>query len=89
MRSETSTRFRKAYDALPPRMRVLADKAHGIWKQNPSHPSLYFKQVHPDPPVFSVRISLGYRALGVKEGDTMVWFWIGSYAEYDLLLKGL
>jgi hypothetical protein len=36
-----------------------------------------------------VRVGLGYRALGVRESDTMVWFWIGSHAEYDRLVRGL
>jgi hypothetical protein len=36
-----------------------------------------------------VRVGLGYRALGVREADTMVWFWIGSHAEYDRLVRGL
>ncbi len=36
--------------------------------------------------VYSVRIGLGYRALGVLEGSTVTWFWIGSHAEYDHVL---
>jgi len=37
-----------------------------------------------------VRISLGYRAVGVKsDGDEIIWFWIGPHAEYDKLIKGL
>jgi hypothetical protein len=35
---------------------------------------------------FSVRAGLGYRALGVMEGSTIVWFWIGSHADCDLLI---
>jgi hypothetical protein len=27
-----------------------------------------------------------YRVLGLREPDAMVWFWIGSHAEYDKLL---
>jgi hypothetical protein len=53
--------------------------------QDPKHPSLQFKKVHPSRPIYSVRISLNYRALGTKDGDTVVWFWIGSHAEYDRL----
>ena len=30
-----------------------------------------------------------YRALGLWEGDTITWFWIGSHAEYDTLLARL
>jgi hypothetical protein len=29
---------------------------------------------------------MGYRALGVRRDDTIVWFWIGSHADYDKLL---
>jgi hypothetical protein len=36
-----------------------------------------------------VRVGIGWRALGVKQEDTMVWFWIGSHAEYDRLLDEL
>jgi hypothetical protein len=32
-----------------------------------------------------VRIGLGYRALGIRTGDEVVWFWIGSHADYDQL----
>jgi hypothetical protein len=36
-----------------------------------------------------VRVSRGWRALGLLESDTMYWFWIGSHAEYDRLLEHL
>jgi hypothetical protein len=36
-----------------------------------------------------VRIGLAYRALGVRDGDDVVWFWIGSHADYDQLLREL
>jgi hypothetical protein len=38
-------------------------------------------------PVYSVRVSIDYRALGVMDGDDIVWFWIGPHHEYDQLLK--
>ena len=63
--------------------------AYRLFRQDPSHGSLRFKLVHPSLPIYSVRIGLGYRALGVREGDTVVWFWIGSHAEYDQLLTRL
>jgi hypothetical protein len=40
-------------------------------------------------PIFSARVGLGYRTLGVQEGDDIVWFRIGSHAEYDQLLSQL
>jgi hypothetical protein len=38
-------------------------------------------------PVYSVRVGLGYRAVGTLDGDVMIWFWIGSHADYDGLLS--
>lgn len=40
-------------------------------------------------PVYSVRIDLDWRAVGVLQGDTMVWFWIGSHGDYERLLSKL
>ncbi len=35
------------------------------------------------------RIGIHYRALALREGDTLLWFWIGSHADYDTLLSQL
>lgn len=45
------------------------------------------KRVKESQPVYSVRIGLGYRALGLLKGDTVTWFWIGTHDEYDQLLR--
>jgi hypothetical protein len=58
----------------------------GCSAPTPAIPSLRFKKVDEESNVYSVRIGLGYRALGVMEGSTVVWFWIGSHAECDRLL---
>ena len=89
MNSVTTERFRRAFEALPPSVRRRARRAYAIFQRDPSHPSLRLKQVHRTRAIHSVRVGLGYRALGVREGDTMVWFWIGSHAEYDRLVRGL
>jgi hypothetical protein len=62
--------------------------AYGIFLRNPYHPSLRFKQVHPNAPLFSVRIGRGYRALGLRDGDLITWLWIGGHDEYDRILAG-
>jgi hypothetical protein len=54
--------------------------------KTPHHPSLRFKKVDEESNAFSVRIGLGYRALGVMEGSIIVWFWIGSHADCDRLI---
>jgi len=54
---------------------------------NPDHPSLRFKRVDDEEPIYSARVSDDYRVLGVLEKDTMIWYWIGNHAEYERLLK--
>jgi hypothetical protein len=87
--SRTTERFRVAFGRLPTPVQRRARRAYGLFRQNPSHPSLRFKLVHLTRPIYSVRIGLGYRALGVRVEDEMVWFWIGSHADYDQLLTEL
>jgi len=58
-----------------------------MFAQDPSHPGLNFKQVHSSRPIFSARVSLGYRALAIRDDDTWIWFWIGSHSDYDQLLS--
>ena len=75
--------FWKCYDALPEVVRTLAGEAHRLLESNPKHPSLHLKKVGR---LWSVRIGLHYRALAVRQEDTLVWFWIGAHSEYDRLL---
>jgi len=74
-------------------------KAHFLWVlcgektfardliENPQHPSLRFKSIHPTRPIYSVRIGMDYRAVGIRDGSDMIWYWIGSHAEYDKLIQ--
>jgi hypothetical protein len=85
--SHVTARFRNAFDRLPGHVQEQAREAYRIFQNNPAHPGLRFKQVHPTKPICSVRIGIDYRALGVRESDSIVWFWIGSHADYDKLLS--
>ena len=87
MISRTTAQFRQAFAELPPEVQRQARRAYRIFKENPNQPSLRFKPVHPTRPVYSVRVSPDYRAVGTLEADTIVWFWIGSHADYDRLLS--
>ena len=75
--------------ALPKPVQDRATSAYMLWSANPSHPSLRVNKVHATLPIYSVRIDRGYRAVGALNGDTIVWFWVGSHADYEALLKGL
>jgi hypothetical protein len=87
--SRTTERFRLAFAELPSEIRKAARQAYRTFRDDPGHPGLRFRQVHPTRPIYSARISMHYRALGVRDGDTLVWFWIGSHADYDRLLARL
>ena len=76
-------------DLLPQAVKRQAKEAYRLFEQNPYYPSLRFKPVYPSKPVYSVRISQDYRAVGIRDGDEMVWFWIGSYSDYDDLISRL
>jgi len=89
VKSRTTERFRKSFAQLPTRAQRHARQAYQRFRQNPNHPSLRLKKVHSTRPIYSVRISLDYRALGVRAGDEMIWFWIGSHGDYEKLLTHL
>lgn len=74
---------------LPESVQEQTRKAYRQFKQDPSYPSLRFKKVHPKLPIYSARINRNYRAICQLEEDTAIWFWVGSHAEYDLLLAQL
>jgi len=89
MKSATTQRFWKFYDALPEEVRKQAKGAYGLFSKNPYYPSLHFKRIHSNRPIFSVRINIDYRAVGILEDDDITWFWIGSHPDYETLVKKL
>ncbi len=87
--SKTTTRFWKAYEALQSDVQQQAQEAYRFFRSNPQHPSLNFKMVAPSIQCYSVRITRGYRAVGVLEGDLITWFWIGNHDDYGRLIQAL
>ena len=83
MKHVASRSFWDAYGRLPERVRSLADKNYALLKSDPRHPSLQFKKVGR---FWSVRVGTRYRALAVESDGNLIWFWIGSHAEYDALI---
>jgi mRNA-degrading endonuclease RelE of RelBE toxin-antitoxin system len=84
MRHLATNSFWAAYQKLPPQIRALADRNFALLKENPRHPSLHFKRIGGK---WSVRVGLNYRALGVESDQGVAWFWIGTHAEYDALIR--
>ncbi|HBE18570.1 MAG TPA: hypothetical protein DEG17_19230 [Cyanobacteria bacterium UBA11149] len=89
MKSSVTNAFRKKLEQLPVSVQEQAAKAYALWSSDPYHNSLQFKRVSQRQPIYSVRVGLNYRSLGLLENDRIYWFWIGAHTEYDELLKRL
>jgi len=50
---------------------------------------VHFKRIHSTKPIFSIRITKDYRAIGVQQEDEIIWFWIGSHSDYDNIVNQL
>ena len=85
MNSRASTRFWNCYARLPERIQQLTRKNFALWKLNPSHPSLHFKEIKPR--LWSARVGLNHRALAAFDGMTYIWFWIGTHNDYLRLIS--
>lgn len=84
MKHYASSRFWSCYGRSPEHIRALADKNAALLKSDSMHPSLHFKRIGD---FRSARVGLGYRALEVECEEGLVWFWIGTHANYDELIN--
>jgi Txe/YoeB family toxin of Txe-Axe toxin-antitoxin module len=83
MKSATLPSFWEYYEILDVHIKARARKAFHLWQQNPFHPSLNFKCINTQENIWSVRITLKYRAIGVMDENTVTWIWIGSHSAYE------
>ena len=80
MKHHASPAFWDCYRQLPEPVQELANKSFSLLRADPQHPSLRFKKIDR---FRSARVGLHYRVLGVEVPDGVLWFWIGSHADYD------
>ena len=83
MKSVAAASFWRLYASLPDAVRQEARAAFRRFRDNSAHPGLSLERLRSRPDSWSVRITQSYRAVGRKEGDTIVWYWIGSHAHFD------
>ncbi|MDQ3748916.1 MAG: hypothetical protein M3367_07885 [Acidobacteriota bacterium] len=83
MNSQTLPSFWREYSRLNESIKLRARKAYKLWRENPYHPSLRFKCINTKENIWSVRVSKDFRAIGVLDGDTVTWFWIGNHDDYE------
>ena len=84
MNHRTVESFWNCFDALPQEIQRLARDNFELLKANPQHPSLHFKNIDK---LWSARVGIHYRALATQVATDVIWFWIGTHAEYDAILK--
>lgn len=89
MKSHITAKFRKAFQDLPKNTQKQARRAYRLFMQDPNHPSLQFKPIIPAKGIYSARINLKFRVLGVRRGDTIIWFWVGAHTEYEKIINAL
>jgi hypothetical protein len=83
VKSKTLPSFWESYRKIPASIKKSAKKSFRLWQESPFHPSLHFKCVNQEERIWSLRITVKYRALGIMERDTVTWFWIGDHDEYE------
>jgi hypothetical protein len=84
LKHTASARFWQCFEKLPAEVQALARKNYSLLRVDPGHPSLQFKLLGGGR-MYSVRVGLHYRALGMPVAGGVHWFWIGNHAEYDRL----
>ena len=83
MINRTFPEFWRRLDRLPTEIQAQARDAFRVFCHNPHHPSLRFKPLKGHDKAWSVRLGLHYRAVALRTGDTVRWFWIGSHSDFD------
>ena len=84
MKHLATPQFWELYQNLPSQIQDLADKNYALLKQDPTHPSLHLKKVKN---FWSVRIGIRYRALAFQVEEGLIWFCIGTHADYDKMVN--
>ena len=75
--------FRRDFARLPRDIQQRARDAYRRFQADPAHPGLQFKRLNANVPLWSVRVTDSYRAVGMHNDNEIVWFFIGTHADYD------
>ncbi len=86
MISKLHAGFRKSFEGLPADIRRRARAAYRRFQANRQNPGVEFTALNAQQPLGCVRVNDGYRAVGVRNGEVIIWFFIGTHAEYDRLV---
>ncbi len=87
MDSHTNLDFRKCLSKLPREARGAIYEYYKRWKEDPFGTSFYFKPIDKDKGIWSVRAGDHHRAFGVRDGEEITWFWVGTHEEANGSIK--
>lgn len=82
MKSKGTGEFWRLYYLLPEAVRVQSRQAYRLFMSDPNHPSLRFKKLNGPANYWSVRFGGGYRAVCQRDGDNVVWLWVGTRQDF-------
>jgi hypothetical protein len=77
------------FTSVPLNIQKLAEAAFHQFRQDPSHPSLRHHSLEDNDKgrhkkgSVSVAITMKYRAIYFVDGETNVWYWIGTHNDYE------
>lgn len=89
LQSAMTAEFRQLLAELPPDIQAQAARAFERFLADPFDPTLALKRLQGSQTIFSARVGLHYRALARRAEHRFVWFWIGSHADYDRVIRRL
>ena len=84
--------YRNLLSNLPAEVQKLAEEAFLRFCDAPESAALRVHKLKSDgrgkhrPNSISVSVNRQYRAIYVEDGDTNVWYWIGTHAAYDTFI---
>ncbi len=91
-RNRRTKEFKDQFDRLPSDVQKLATAAFERFQVDPSHPALRHHALDDNKKgqhrqgSFSVSVTMQYRAIYTTDGHVIVWYWIGTHADYDVFV---
>ena len=82
MKSAGNEEFWRLYHLLPEHVRAQSRQAYRLFINDPDHPSLRFKKLNGPGSYWSVRFGGGYRAVCQRDGENVVWLWVGTRQDF-------
>jgi hypothetical protein len=74
---------------LPEALQAVVWKRLQKWCKDPWNPELEYQVFSKEADVWSTKVATDYYVLGRNFAGMIIWFWIGSHADYDNLLAQL